>query len=71
MLKRTEESLIRMLAERKVGTNVYGGAVSQSGDGRPLKENEQNVKNRMREARFNGHTQQCVTTDFFSRTLHI
>lgn len=60
-----------MLAERKVGTNVYGGAVSQSGDGRPLKENEQNVKNQMREARFNGHTQQCVTTDFFSRTLHI
>ncbi|EIW57165.1 uncharacterized protein TRAVEDRAFT_149392 [Trametes versicolor FP-101664 SS1] len=58
ILKRTEESLIRMLAERKVDTNVYGGAGSQSGDGRPLKENEQNVKNRMREARFNGHIQQ-------------
>ncbi|OJT05504.1 hypothetical protein TRAPUB_3682 [Trametes pubescens] len=58
ILKRTEESLIHMLAERKADTNVYGGAGSQSGDGRPLKENEQNVKNRMREARFNGHIQQ-------------
>ncbi|KAI9061190.1 hypothetical protein FKP32DRAFT_1631862 [Trametes sanguinea] len=58
VLKRTEESLIRMLAERKVDTNVYGGAGSQSGDGRPLRENEQNVKNRAREARFNAHIQQ-------------
>ncbi|KAH9847254.1 Mis12-Mtw1 protein family-domain-containing protein [Lenzites betulinus] len=58
ILKRTEESLIRMIAERKVDTNVYGGAGSQSGDGRPLRENEQNVKNRAREARFNGHIQQ-------------
>ncbi|KAI0366174.1 hypothetical protein BV20DRAFT_952953 [Pilatotrama ljubarskyi] len=58
ILKRTEESLIRMVAERKVDTNVYGGAGSQSGDGRPLRENEQNVKNRAREARFNAHIQQ-------------
>ncbi|KAI0324747.1 hypothetical protein GY45DRAFT_1331204 [Cubamyces sp. BRFM 1775] len=58
MLKRTQESLIRMIAERKVDTNVYGGAGSQSGDGRPLRENEQNVKNRAREARFNAHIQQ-------------
>ncbi|CDO71813.1 hypothetical protein BN946_scf184939.g37 [Trametes cinnabarina] len=58
ILKRTEESLIRMLAERKVDTNVYGGAGSQSGDGRPLRANEQNEKNRAREARFNAHIQQ-------------
>ncbi|KAI0635540.1 Mis12-Mtw1 protein family-domain-containing protein [Trametes polyzona] len=58
ILKRTEETLIRMIAERKVDTNVYGGAGSQSGDGRPLRENEQNVKNRAREARFNAHIQQ-------------
>ncbi|KAI0649521.1 Mis12-Mtw1 protein family-domain-containing protein [Trametes meyenii] len=58
ILKRTEDSLIRMIAERKVDTNVYGGAGSQSGDGRPLRENEQNVKNRAREARFNAHIQQ-------------
>ncbi|RPD59709.1 hypothetical protein L227DRAFT_586562 [Lentinus tigrinus ALCF2SS1-6] len=58
ILKRTEESLIRMLAEKKVDTNVYGGAGSQNGDAqRPLKENEQNVKNRAREARFNSHIQ--------------
>ncbi|KAI0760969.1 Mis12-Mtw1 protein family-domain-containing protein [Trametes elegans] len=58
ILKRAQESLIRMIAERKVDTNVYGGAGSQSGDGGPLKENEQNVKNRAREARFNAHIQQ-------------
>ncbi len=45
-----------MMAEKKVDTNVYGGAGSQNGDAqRPLKENEQNVKNRTREARFNAH----------------
>ena len=61
ILKRTQESLIKMLAERKVDTNVYGGTGSQNGDGsRPLKENEQNVKNRAREARFNGHIQRCA-----------
>ncbi|KAI9000465.1 Mis12-Mtw1 protein family-domain-containing protein [Trametes punicea] len=58
ILRRTQENLIRLLAERKVDTNVYGGAGSQSGDGRPLRENEQNVKNRAREARFNAHIQQ-------------
>ena len=61
ILKRTEETLIRMLAEKKVDTNVYGGAGSQNGDAqRPLKENEQNVKNRAREARFNAHIQRCA-----------
>ncbi|KAI0749291.1 Mis12-Mtw1 protein family-domain-containing protein [Daedaleopsis nitida] len=58
ILKRTEESVIRMLAEKKVDTNVYGGAGSSNGDAQgPLKENEQNVKNRAREARFNAHIQ--------------
>ncbi|KAH9910123.1 Mis12-Mtw1 protein family-domain-containing protein [Epithele typhae] len=57
-LKRTQESLIKMLAEKKVDTNVYGGAGSQTSDGtRALKENEQNVRNRARETRFNGHIQ--------------
>ncbi len=50
-----------MLAEKKVDTNVYGGAGSQNGDAqRPLRENEQNVKNRAREARFNAHIQRCA-----------
>ncbi|KAM5539274.1 hypothetical protein V8D89_007147 [Ganoderma adspersum] len=58
VLKRTEESLMRMLAEKKVDTNVYGGGGSQNGDAQhPLRENEQNIKNRAREARFNGHIQ--------------
>ncbi len=61
ILKATEETLIRMLAEKKVDTNVYGGAGSQNGDAqRPLRENEQNVKNRAREARFNAHIQRCA-----------
>ncbi|TBU55459.1 Mis12-Mtw1 protein family-domain-containing protein [Dichomitus squalens] len=58
VLKRTQENLMRMLAEKKVDTNVYGGAGSQNGDAqRPLRENEQNIKNRAREARFNAHIQ--------------
>ena len=60
ILKKTQESLIRMLAEKKVDTNVYGGSGSQSDSSRPLKENEQNVRNRAREARFNGLIQRCV-----------
>ena len=59
ILKRTQESIIKMLAEKKVDTNVYGGSGSQSDSNRPLKENEQNVKNRARELRFNGHIQRC------------
>ncbi|KAI1797063.1 Mis12-Mtw1 protein family-domain-containing protein [Ganoderma leucocontextum] len=58
VLKRTEESLMRMLAEKKVDTNVYGGGGSQNGDAQhPLQENEQNIRNRAREARFNSHIQ--------------
>ena len=65
ILKRTEETLIRMLAEKRVDTNVYGGAGSQNGDAqRPRKENEQNVRNRAREARFNGHIQRCARLPF-------
>ena len=61
LLKRTEESLMRMLAEKKVDTNVYGAGGSQNGDAQhPLRENEQNIKNRAREARFNGHIQRCA-----------
>ena len=61
VLKRVEESLMRMLAEKKVDTNVYGGGGSQNGDAQhPLRENEQNIKNRAREARFNGHIQRCA-----------
>ena len=53
---------MRMLAEKKVDTSVYGGGGSQNGDAQhPLRENEQNIKNRIREARFNGHIQRCAS----------
>lgn len=59
LLKRVEEGVIRMLAEKKIDTNVYSEA--DEGDaGRPKKENEQNVKNRAREIRFNAHIQRYV-----------
>lgn len=56
LLKGVGEDLVRMLAEKKIDTNVY----SQPGDDeapRQLKENEQNVKNRAREVKFNAHIQ--------------
>lgn len=57
LLKRVQENVIKMLAEKQIDTNVYGAA--DAGD-RPKKENEQNVKNRAREIRFNAHNQRCV-----------
>ena len=71
ILKRTQESIIKMLAEKKVDTNVYGGSGSQSDSNRPLKENEQNVKNRARESRFNGHIQRCEPYFIRQYTLYI
>ncbi len=56
LVKGIGEDLIRMLAEKKIDTNVY----SQSEDSdapRQLKENEQNVRNRLREVKFNAHIQ--------------
>ncbi|KAH9830289.1 Mis12-Mtw1 protein family-domain-containing protein [Rhodofomes roseus] len=55
LLKRVQESVIKMLAEKLVDTNVYGA--TDAADSRPKKENEQNVKNRAREIRFNAHNQ--------------
>ena len=57
LLKGVEEEIIRMLAESKIDTNVFS---SPEDPGTPvqLKENEQNVKNRAREVRFNEHIQE-------------
>ncbi|KZT67919.1 hypothetical protein DAEQUDRAFT_365617 [Daedalea quercina L-15889] len=55
LLKRVQDSVIKMLAEKQIDTNVYGS--TDAGDTRPKKENEQNVKNRAREIRFNAHNQ--------------
>ncbi|PSS32065.1 hypothetical protein PHLCEN_2v2172 [Hermanssonia centrifuga] len=62
LVKGIGEDLIRMLAEKKIDTNVY----SQSEDSdapRQLKENEQNVRNRLREVKFNAHIQKLKQED--------
>lgn len=56
LLKRVQEGVIRMLADKKIDTNVYS-AEDDREPSRPKKENEQNVKNRAREIRFNAHIQ--------------
>lgn len=59
LLKGVAEELVRMLAEKKIDTNVY----SQPEDDdtpRHLKENEQNVRNRAREVKFNAHIQRSA-----------
>ena len=56
MLKGVEEDIIKMLAESKIDTSVFsppGGPATPT----TLKPNEQNVRNRAREVRFNAHIQ--------------
>lgn len=54
ILRRVEESVIRMLAEKKIDTNVFRtDGELRPAPHRPMKENEQNVKNRERERKFN------------------
>ena len=55
ILKKTQESLIRMLAEKKIDTNVFSPPEEVAP--RSLKPNEQNIKNRAREEKFNAHIQ--------------
>lgn len=61
VMKRVEDGVLRMLAEKQIDTNVY--AQDDTRPARPLKENEQNVKNRAREARFNVHNQRSKSED--------
>ncbi|KZT00942.1 uncharacterized protein LAESUDRAFT_664952 [Laetiporus sulphureus 93-53] len=56
VLTRVEEKMIRSLAEKRVDTNVYG-VVESEDTAKPKRENEQNVKNRAREIKFNAHNQ--------------
>ncbi|OCH85569.1 hypothetical protein OBBRIDRAFT_739709 [Obba rivulosa] len=60
LLKRAEERVIRMLAEKQINTNVYSPEDTISRPPTHLKPNEQNVRNRVREARFNAHIQRSV-----------
>ena len=59
LLKDIGEELVRMLAQRKIDTNVYNQP-GKNDERRQLKENEQNVRNRAREVKFNAHIQRLV-----------
>ncbi|KAG2146089.1 Mis12-Mtw1 protein family-domain-containing protein [Suillus bovinus] len=60
ILKTVQDDFIRMLAEKKIDTPVYGhGLDEQAGGERNLKPNEQNVKNREREIKFREHIERA------------
>lgn len=56
LLKSVQEEVIRMLAEKKIDTNVSGKFASVPPPER-TRTNEQNVRNRARETKFNEHIQ--------------
>lgn len=61
ILKTVQDDFIRMLAEKKIDTSVYGhGPDDKAGDDRHLKPNEQNVKNKEREVKFQEHIERFV-----------
>lgn len=61
ILKTVQDDFIRMLAEKKIDTSVYGhGPDEKDGDERHLKPNEQNVKNKEREIKFREHIERFV-----------
>jgi kinetochore protein Mis13/DSN1 len=61
IMKTVQDDFIRMLAERKIDTSVYGhGSDGNVGDERHLKPNEQNVKNKEREIKFREHIERFV-----------
>ncbi|KAG1835148.1 Mis12-Mtw1 protein family-domain-containing protein [Suillus variegatus] len=60
ILKIVQDDFIRMLAEKKIDTPVYGhGLDGQVGGEQNLKPNEQNVKNREREIKFREHIERA------------
>ncbi|KAH7884268.1 Mis12-Mtw1 protein family-domain-containing protein [Phlebopus sp. FC_14] len=66
ILKTVQEDFIRMLAEKKIDTSVYGGGDGKASD--HLKPNEQNVKNRAREVTFQQHINRAqVEAEAWSR----
>lgn len=56
LLKGVGEDVIKMLAENKIDTNVFSSPDDSEAPVQ-LKQNEQNVKNKAREVRFNAHIQ--------------
>ena len=65
LLKGVEDEIIRMLAGGKLDTNVFSSNEDSEAP-MELRENEQNVRNRAREVRFNAHIQQCVCPAYHS-----
>lgn len=59
LLKSVQEEVIRLLAEKKIDTNVSGDSSSVPPPER-TRANEQNVRNRARETKFNEHIQRYV-----------
>ncbi|CCM06771.1 uncharacterized protein FIBRA_09069 [Fibroporia radiculosa] len=70
VLKRTQERVIKMLAEKQIDTNIY--VIDDEPDVVGSKrENEQNVKNRAREIKFNAHIQRSkAEEDAWMEVVH-
>ncbi|EPQ52472.1 hypothetical protein GLOTRDRAFT_140210 [Gloeophyllum trabeum ATCC 11539] len=64
VLKAVQEDVVRMLAEKKIDTNVYGptGMLNDM-SAKKMKPNEQNIKNRAREIRFTEHIERARAED--------
>lgn len=67
LLKKAQEDVIRMLAERNIDLSLYAFEASGSGSGNgmdeTLKENDQNVTNRKWEVTYKDHIQRAVEED--------
>lgn len=59
LLKGVQEDVVRLLAEKKIDTNVFSPPGASKAP-QVLRENEKNVMNRERETKFNEKIQQCV-----------
>ena len=59
LLKSVEEEVIKLLANSQIDTNVFSPPEDTEAP-MELRANEQNVKNRAREVRFNAHIQKYV-----------
>ncbi len=59
-LKASQEDIVRSLAERKIDLSMYSSEGRKEPQQGELRENEQNVRNRMWEVTYTNHIQQCV-----------
>jgi len=70
VLQSVQKAVIRMLAEKKIDLSLYSlGANTSKQPPEDLRENEQNVRNRLWEVTYSQHIQQCVyVLDLFPNT---